>query len=51
MSTMMNTVAKEVIKPQQVMTLPFIDSDIDEVIVPIKTDSEARQVLREIRGY
>lgn len=48
---MLNTVAKDVIKPTSVMTLPFIDGDIETVTVAIKTETEAREVLRDIRGY
>lgn len=51
MATMLNTVAKEVIKPTSVMTLPFIDGDIEAVTVAIKTEAEAREVLKIVRGY
>lgn len=51
MATMLNTVAKETITPLKVMQLPFIDTDISATIMPIRNDSEAFLVLREVRGF
>lgn len=51
MATMMNTVAKDPISPSKVMTLPFIDVDVDSIIIPISSEKQARELLKEIRGF
>lgn len=48
---MLNTVSKEVVKPTQIRNLPFIDVDIDSVIIPIRSVEEANMLLKEIRGF
>ena len=50
-STTLNTVAKETIRPDKIMTLPFIDRVIEYEVMKVKTESEARQVLKELRGF
>lgn len=51
MATMMNTVSKEVIKPSQVIGLPFLDKDISIISVGVRNKKEAMEILRDIRGY
>lgn len=51
MATMLNTVAKETISPQKIMTLPLIDSNDEIVTIPVKTEKEAREILIDIRGF
>jgi len=50
-ATTLNTVAKETITPTKVMSLPFIDTKIEPAIIRIKSEKEARQLLKELRGF
>ena len=51
MASIMNTVAKETITPSKVMDLRWIDVDVDSIVIPIRSEKEARELLKEIRGY
>ena len=51
MATMLNTVSKDAIKPTSIMGLPFVDTDLQSVVIPIRNEIEARLLLREVRGF
>lgn len=51
MSSILNSVAKEPITPQKIMTLPLIDSNDEISTIPVKTEKEAREILIDIRGF
>lgn len=51
MASIMNTVAKETITPSKVMDLRWIDVDVDSIVIPIRSEKEAREILSIIRGY
>lgn len=46
----LNTVAKEVISAEKVISLPLIDND-DVILKAVKSEKEARVILKEIRGF
>lgn len=50
-STTLNTVAKETVRPDKVMSLPFIDTKIEPAIIRIKSEKEAIALLKELRGF
>ena len=45
-----NTYAKESISAQKILRIPLIDND-SNYIEPIRNDSEAYNILREVRGF
>ncbi|HWL22296.1 MAG TPA: hypothetical protein VNR38_00850 [Ureibacillus sp.] len=51
MTSVINSVAKEPISPQKVVTLPFLDLSDDIVTLPISSEKEAREILVDIRGF
>lgn len=51
MSSVMNTVAKEAITPTKVMNLPLVDTDISSIVIPVRSESEARMILMNVRGF